>query len=174
MQSAFCGLLVVFGVLLPPHVFACWEEAGARYGVAPELLHAMALVESSGNPQAVNLSHIKRTGTYDIGLMQINSSHLLRLKQHGISERDLYNPCTSINVGAWLLAGLFQKHGVTWEAVGAYNAACTVLKNEACQRARATYAQRVYRRFGRAAEKVKIIGRGPVAVPPIVFAKVSP
>ena len=69
--------------------------------------------------------------------MQINSAWLPRLSKHGITETDLFDPCTSIHVGAWILAGNVRRLGYTWEAVGAYNAAHPALRR--------TYAERVYR-----------------------------
>ena len=126
---------------------ACWSDAERLYGVSSHLLYAVARAESDLQPRAVNLTHRARTGTYDIGLMQINSSHLPKLASFGISESDLFEPCTNIKVGAWLLADLFARRGVSWDAVGAYNAACTQLQGADCVAARSRYAWRVYRRL---------------------------
>jgi hypothetical protein len=132
---------------MPSWVLACWSEASQRYGVPAGLLYAIARTESNLNPQAVNRSHLQRTGSYDIGLMQINSGHLRTLSRYGIREPDLYDPCTNLHVGAWLLADSFSRRGVSWDAVGAYNAACSQLKGDACIEARAKYAWRVYQRL---------------------------
>jgi len=106
-------------------VHACWEEAAARYQLSSTLLHAIARTESGLNPQAIGRN---RDGSRDIGLMQINSWWLPTLARHGIREQDLFDPCTSIHVGAWILAHNVSRYGYTWEAVGAYNAASAPLR----------------------------------------------
>jgi soluble lytic murein transglycosylase-like protein len=98
----------------------CFENAGATYGINPLLLWAIAKVESNFNPYALNKN---KDGSYDIGIMQINSSHLNTLKKYGlIDKRYIWEPCYNIHVGAWILHQCIQKHGYTWEAIGCYNA----------------------------------------------------
>lgn len=97
----------------------CFEQAGTRYGVSPLVLRAIARQESRMNPKALNRN---RNGTRDIGIMQINSSWLGFLARYQISEADLLDSCTNIHVGAWILGSNFQRMGVSWEALGAYNA----------------------------------------------------
>ena len=141
------GLLALVAALLNavhPVAAACWEQAGARYGVDPHLLAAIARVESNLKPDAVNASHERRTGSVDLGLMQINSSWLPTLARHGVTRERLFDACTSIHVAAWILADLFARYGVTWEAVGAYNAACIRVEPSECGKRRAAYARKVH------------------------------
>jgi soluble lytic murein transglycosylase-like protein len=132
------------------NVAACWDAAAQVYGVDPWLLYGIAKVESSLDPHALNLSHLQRTGSYDIGLMQINSRNLPTLAVAGIAPEHLWDSCTSIHVGARILREKIDRHGDNWEAVGAYNASCTRLKGAACSKARRDYAWKVYRAIGRA------------------------
>ncbi|MCW5632764.1 MAG: lytic transglycosylase domain-containing protein [Rubrivivax sp.] len=135
----------------PWGTLACLDKAAAERGLDARLLRAVARAESNLNPLAVNRSHVQRTGTVDIGLLQINSGWLPRLGRHGIEERHLYDACTNARVGAWLLADALARHGNTWNAVGSYNAACTELRGSRCTAARQAYAWRVFRRMNPAA-----------------------
>ncbi|SFL98356.1 lytic transglycosylase domain-containing protein [Rugamonas rubra] len=126
--------------LAPGAAHACWEQAAARYNVNPQLLYAIAKTESGLNPLARNRN---KNGSYDVGLMQINSSWLPRLRQFGLDEQQLLEPCTSIQVGAWILAQNMQRLGNSWDAIGAYNSSKPAL--------RLKYALRVYQNIPPAA-----------------------
>lgn len=130
---------------LPAHAY-CFAEAAAAYGVKERDLRAIAKVESALKANAVNASHFKKTNSRDLGLMQVNSRWVKRepLKSLGYSEASLMEPCTNVKVGAWILAGLLRAHSDYWDAIGAYNAACTQLRGDGCLRARRVYAWKVY------------------------------
>lgn len=99
---------------------ACFDEAAERYRVPVSLLKAISTVESGGNPRARNKN---RNGSFDIGHMQINSAWLPTLARYGIDEERLWEPCINTNIGAWVLSQNIARFGLTWNAVGAYNAA---------------------------------------------------
>lgn len=99
---------------------SCFHEAAARYEIDKRMLVAIAKTESG--LRAGSIGPKNANGTYDIGLMQINSAWLPTLSKYGITESNLKNACTNIHVGAWIFAQNIQAHGPTWKAVGAYNA----------------------------------------------------
>jgi soluble lytic murein transglycosylase-like protein len=114
-------LAVLLGIIFSSNSTAnafCYEEAGAMYGIAPRLLWTISKGESNFNPIAVNYN---TNGSYDFGLMQINSSWAPTLRKMGIPWETLADPCTNIKVGAWVLAQCVQDFGYTWAAVGCYN-----------------------------------------------------
>lgn len=119
----------------------CWLTAGRTYNIDPYLLYAIAQQESGLNPYAIGHN---AQGSYDIGLMQINSRHLPRLRQLGIDEQQLLNDsCLSIMVGASILADFMQRYGYSWKAVGAYNAGGAA----GAEKQRVCYARQVWQRY---------------------------
>lgn len=172
-RASRIALAALMLALVPPSAVAsCWETAGARHGVHPWLLAAIAKVESGFDPRAVNATHAARTGSVDLGLMQINSSWLPVLARHGITREALLDACTSIAVGAWILADLFARHGVTWEAVGAYNAACVRIERAECTARRAGYARKVEAALRELAGTRRVAPPGPRA-PRVVRVRVD-
>lgn len=117
----------------------CMEKAGQKYDLDPNLLYSIAVVESSLNPNAVR----KGESDEDVGLMQINSFWYPKLEGYGIKRSDLFEPCLSAHVGAWILRHSIDFFGENWRAVGAYNAGTA--RNEHREKLRQKYANRVYR-----------------------------
>ncbi len=119
-SMAAAGLIAIFLASSAASAYdvyeRCFTEAGRSYNIAPVLLWAIAKHESRFNPAAVNRN---RNGTYDFGVMQVNSAWY-RVLGH---ERwmSLGDPCFNIHVGAWILSECVARHGYTWAAVGCYN-----------------------------------------------------
>lgn len=105
-------------------VESCLRFAAAKHNLNYLLLRAIAEQESSFNPNAGLAvgSSINANGTKDHGLMQINSTWFPLLASYGITPQNIYNPCINADVGAWILSENFKRMGLTWDAVGAYNA----------------------------------------------------
>ncbi len=99
---------------------ACFEGASKHYSVDKNLLKAIAITESGMRSNVIG--PLNKNGSYDIGMMQINSGALPTLAKYGIGKSELLDACTNIHVGAWVLATKISRFGKTWKAVGAYNA----------------------------------------------------
>jgi soluble lytic murein transglycosylase-like protein len=97
----------------------CFDDAGARFKVHPDLLRAMG--EQESNLQADALGPVLKGGHRAVGLMQVNTVHLPELAPYGIKRDDLMEKCVSVHVGAWIFARYRVKVGDTWAAVGVYN-----------------------------------------------------
>lgn len=121
---------------------SCWKSASDRYAIHESILHAIARTESAMNPKAINRN---TNGSVDVGLMQINSRWFPHLAEMGIQPGDLWEPCTNIHVGAWVLAGYIRQFGYTWKAIGAYNAGPS--SKPRSDEKRRIYAQKVYRNW---------------------------
>lgn len=115
----------------------CWDGAAKAYGLDPWLLMAVAKVESSFNNQAINKN---KNNSIDIGMMQINTIWIPTLNKFGINTSDLLNPCTSIFVGAWIMAQNIKRFGYNADGIGAYNSPSNIP-------IRRSYASKVYKAY---------------------------
>lgn len=137
-----CFALPLYAVSLMAQA-TCWDEAAYYFNLDPMLLTAIAQVESGMNPEAIN---VNTNGSYDVGLMQINSIHFARLRKLGVDEVLLMqDPCVSVLVGASILSQMVKTYGYTWEAIGAYNAGTS----ESRHGLRMRYAWKVWQRYQR-------------------------
>ncbi|NVN90207.1 MAG: lytic transglycosylase domain-containing protein [Desulfuromonadales bacterium] len=94
----------------------CFQEAGQKYGINPMVLRSIAKVESNNDPGAINKNS---NGSYDLGLMQINSIWKPLLGEERWNH--LGDACYNTKTGAWILAMCINKYGYNWKAIGCYN-----------------------------------------------------
>ncbi|WP_297882930.1 lytic transglycosylase domain-containing protein [uncultured Campylobacter sp.] len=91
---------------------------GKFYDIPAELLWGIAKTESNFNAKAYNKN---KNGTFDIGLMQINSVHKAKLLEQNLDLDDLYEPETNIRFGAKILRSCIDMHGFNYKALNCYN-----------------------------------------------------
>ncbi|CAM3440978.1 transglycosylase SLT domain-containing protein [Nocardioides dubius] len=89
------------------HLF---NSAGAKYGVSPELLAAVARQESGYDPRAVSSAGAQ-------GLMQ-----LMPATARGLGVSDSFDPKQAVDGAARLMSDLLDRFGRTDLALAAYNA----------------------------------------------------
>lgn len=140
MNYALAAFLALCAVL-PVHAetavaLQCMAWAADHYQVDYDLVRAIALQEG-GTTGRVNWN---RNLSYDIGKMQINSSHLGELAQYGISEAALQeDECLNITIGTWILKREIVQAPNIWVGVGNYHSHTPALNLD--------YQWRIYRRY---------------------------
>lgn len=150
MRSPKVKFLTIFtlSILITKMSFAssaCFNEAGTMFRIEPNLIKAIALVESNLKKDSIGRNRDKKNNikSFDYGLMQINQMHIPMLKKRGIikDERDLLdNPCLNIKIGTEILYKHFSRCGMTWQCLGTYNAGFAMDN----QKKRLQYAQKIY------------------------------
>lgn len=118
-------------VCAAPHALAtfhesyrpCFESAAKQQQLPLELLIAVAEEQIGSSPPSSPKAIVtNKDGSRSYGLMRINSRWLPKLKKYGVSQQDLYDPCTNIHAGAWVFAQHIAQEGWTWRGIGAYYA----------------------------------------------------
>ncbi|EEC7406941.1 lytic transglycosylase domain-containing protein [Escherichia coli O4] len=150
MRSPKVKFLTIFtlSILITKMSFAssaCFNEAGTMFRIEPNLIKAIALVESNLKKDSIGKNRDKKNNikSFDYGLMQINQMHIPMLKKRGIikDERDLLdNPCLNIKIGTEILYKHFSRCGMTWQCLGTYNAGFAMDN----QKKRLQYAPKIY------------------------------
>lgn len=95
----------------------CIAGAARHYGTREDLIRALIRTEGG------TTGEIRRNsdGSYDMGLMQINSIHLGDLGKYGIGPKDLiYNECLNIYIGTWYVQSRILRRGDVWKGIGDY------------------------------------------------------
>jgi soluble lytic murein transglycosylase-like protein len=98
------------------------EEASVKYGVSPELVGAVMLQESGGQPGvisssgAVGLMQVMPNDGIASGFMCINGPCFASRP----STQELLDPAFNIDYGVRMLAGLIEKYGNERDALKAY------------------------------------------------------
>ncbi len=113
-----------------------FEEAAAKWEVPAEWTQAIARVESGLAPWSLNIEgkgyrfdskekalekakEAEAEGrSFDSGVMQVNN---FWLKKYGIPLEAALDPLANIYLGSWILKQEIDRHGQTWDAVGAYH-----------------------------------------------------
>jgi soluble lytic murein transglycosylase-like protein len=100
----------------------CINHAANIFHIPAAIIVSVMKIENGWNGAAIQ----NKNGTVDLGIMQINTSWLPRLKKFGITKNDLqYDPCVNVHVGTWILSkGLARGEG--WQGVGNYHSATPI------------------------------------------------
>ena len=93
----------------------CFNRAAFKYGLPVSLIKAVAYTESGFNPQAIDYDN---NGTYDYGVMQINTVWYKQLKPYW---NYLADPCYNVMVGSWILYRCVKRFGGIKKGLACYN-----------------------------------------------------
>lgn len=103
------------------------DEIATRSGVDPNIVKAIIVEESGGNPNAVG------DNGESIGLMQIQPKHhKKRMEELGIVS--LFDPQENVILGCAILSDLYDKYGNYEDALSVYNSGNTIDGREYAER----------------------------------------
>ena len=96
----------------------CINQAAIRYHVPATVILSVMKTEGGKNGSATR----NKNGTYDYGVMQINSVWIDTLKPYGYTRNQLqYSPCKNIEAGTWILSQAIANGKTTFKGVGDYH-----------------------------------------------------
>ena len=135
----------VLAKMVHPAWHTCLRQEARQLHLDPALLHALVYTESRNNPYAIGwtdqtglrhsqfptsadeaqavITKFELEGQkYDLGLGQINSTNIVRLRRPlGLSWNDLLDPCHNLSATRFILHEHLTKYGYRWQAIAGYN-----------------------------------------------------
>ena len=117
----------------------CINQAAIRYHVPAAVIVSVIQTEKGRNGMAIK----NKNGTYDLGIMQVNTSWVPKLAKHGINIESVQSdPCVNIQVGTWILAqGIARNDG--WQGVANYHSSTPKHNQQYQERIKNTYSRYV-------------------------------
>jgi hypothetical protein len=107
----------------------CVNQSSKSYSLTPVMLKTIIAVEGG----KVGTVSPNSNGSYDLGVMQVNTLHLPDIKSNlGYDWKDLvFDPCKNIQAGSWILSQrLSEVPGKPWLAVGNYHSKTPELRTK--------------------------------------------
>lgn len=98
----------------------CVDQSSQNFSLKPIMIKTIIGVEGG----KVGTVSRNTNGSYDLGVMQVNTLHLSDLQEKfGYTWKDLvFDPCKNIQAGAWILSQRYSEvPGKPWLAVGNYH-----------------------------------------------------
>jgi soluble lytic murein transglycosylase-like protein len=108
------------------------SNASRKYSISPKIFWAIMKVESEYKKRI----HNNPNGSFDVGVMQINSLWIKSLANKGFKV-DLLNDSNNINIAGYILKENMNKGYGLWQSVGLYHSSD--------KRLQAVYIKRVKR-----------------------------
>lgn len=96
----------------------CINHAAITYHVPATVILSVIKQENGRNGQATP----NKNGTFDYGVMQINTIWVSKLARYGYTKSDLqYDACKNVEAGTWILAQGLAGGKTAWQGIGNYN-----------------------------------------------------
>ncbi|WP_052331243.1 lytic transglycosylase domain-containing protein [Vibrio parahaemolyticus] len=106
----------------------CVSYSSQYFRINSNVIKAIILVEGGKSGTMSRNSN----GTYDMGVMQINTIHLpdIQRKYPTVTWRDVaYDPCVNIGIGTWILSKRLKETNDYWVGVGNYHSKTPKYRN---------------------------------------------
>ena len=98
----------------------CVRAASSHFKIHPKVIKSIIAVEGG----KIGTMSKNSNGTYDMGIMQINTIHLPDIKRKfpRIGWKEVaYQPCINIGIGSWILHQRLSETDNFWKGVGNYH-----------------------------------------------------